>query len=136
MRVVRQFIRFGIVGFSNTILSYIVYFIALFVLRKCGWFSSIDYLVAQIMMFIVGVMWSFFWNRRYVFQIQAGGKGSILKSLVKTYIMYSFTGLFLSGILLIMWVQVFHISEFIAPVINLAVTVPLNFVLAKVWAFK
>lgn len=136
MRVVRQFIRFGIVGFSNTILSYIVYFIALFVLRKCGWCSSIDYLVAQIMMFIVGVMWSFFWNRRYVFQIQAGGKGSILKSLVKTYIMYSFTGLFLSGILLIMWVQVFHISEFIAPVINLAVTVPLNFVLAKVWAFK
>lgn len=136
MRVVRQFIRFGIVGFSNTILSYIVYFIALFVLRKCGCFSSIDYLVAQIMMFIVGVMWSFFWNRRYVFQIQAGGKCSILKSLVKTYIMYSFTGLFLSGILLIMWVQVFHISEFIAPVINLAVTVPLNFVLAKVWAFK
>ncbi len=134
--MIRQFIRFGIVGFSNTVISYIIYFITLFALKKCGWFSSMDYLVAQTMMFVIGVMWSFFWNRRYVFRVQDGGKCSILKSLIKTYIMYSFTGLFLSGILLIVWIKALHISEFIAPVFNLAVTVPLNFILAKMWAFK
>ena len=59
-----------------------------------------------------------------------------MKALVKTFISYSFTGLFLSSVLLVLWVQVMHISEFVAPIINLLVTVPLNFIINKLWAFK
>ena len=56
--------------------------------------------------------------------------------MIKTYISYSFTGLFLSSILLVLWVQVLGISEFIAPIINLLISVPLNFIINKFWAFK
>lgn len=65
-----------------------------------------------------------------------GEHRSLLKSLLKTYVSYSFTGLFLNSILLVLWVQVFHINEFIAPIINLLVSVPLNFIINKYWAFK
>lgn len=63
----------------------------------------------------------------FVFELKNGEKRSIWKSLIKTYISYSFTGLFLSSILLVLWVQVLGISEFIAPIINLLISVPLNF---------
>ena len=71
-----------------------------------------------------------------MFTLQEGEERSAVKALVKTFISYSFTGLFLSSVLLVLWVQVMHISEFVAPIINLLVTVPLNFIINKLWAFK
>ena len=43
---------------------------------------------------------------------------------------------FVAFVLSVLWVQVFHISEFIAPIINLLVSVPLNFIINKFWAFR
>lgn len=71
-----------------------------------------------------------------VFRLEDGQKRSVWKALIKTYISYSFTGLFLNNVLLILWVQIFHISELIAPVINLLISVPVNFLINKFWAFK
>lgn len=58
------------------------------------------------------------------------------KALIKTYISYSFTGLFLNSILLILWVKICGMSEFVAPILNLLISVPLNFLINKFWAFK
>lgn len=131
-----QFIKFGIVGVSNTLISYVLYSGGLIVFREACLFGQADYLIAQIVAFVVSVAWSFYWNNKFVFKMEAGKKRSIWKALLKTYISYSFTGLFLSSILLILWVQIFRISEFIAPIINLLITVPLNFIINKFWAFK
>ena len=130
-----QFLRFGIVGLSNTAVSYILYVVFLFVFLRIGMLLTSRYLVAQGIAFVISVVWSFYWNNKLVFALQEGDDRSILKALVKTFISYSFTGLFLSSILLVVWVKVLHISEFIAPIINLLVTVPLNFVINKFWAF-
>lgn len=131
-----QFIKFGIVGLSNTIISYVLYAVVLLLLQKKMLFPKIDYLLAQIVAFVLSVLWSFYWNNRMVFVVEEGHKRSLWKSLLKTYISYSFTGLFLNSILLILWVNVLGISEFIAPIINLLVSVPLNFLINKFWAFK
>lgn len=131
-----QFIKFGIVGLSNTIISYVLYAVVLLLLQKKMLFPKIDYLLAQIVAFVLSVLWSFYWNNRMVFVVEEGRKRSLWKSLIKTYISYSFTGLFLNSILLILWVNVLGISEFIAPIINLIVSVPLNFIINKFWAFK
>lgn len=131
-----QFIKFGIVGLSNTIISYVLYAVVLLLLQKKMLFPKIDYLLAQIVAFVLSVLWSFYWNNRMVFVVEEGHKRSLWKSLLKTYISYSFTGLFLNSILLILWVNVLGISEFIAPIINLLVSVPLNFFINKFWAFK
>lgn len=130
-----QFVKFGIVGVSNTVVSYGIYVIALLILQKHGWFTMYDYLVAQVIAFALSVLWSFYWNRKYVFHADTE---EILwpAALLKTYLSYAFTGLFLNSILSVIWVQLVHIPKVFAPVINLLISVPLNFILNKFWAFK
>lgn len=133
---IMQFVKFGIVGVSNTVISYVIYVIGLILLQKIHFLPQYDYLLAQIAAFVLSVLWSFYWNNKMVFTLEAGENRSVGKALIKTFVSYSFTGLFLSSILLFLWVNVLEISEFIAPLINLLVTVPLNFLINKFWAFK
>ena len=131
-----QFVKFGIVGVSNTVISYLLYSITLIGLRAVRLFKGYDYLIATIVAFVLSVLWSFYWNNKMVFVMEEGQSRSLWKALIKTYISYSFTGLFLNSVLMVLWVQVFHVSEFIAPIINLLVSVPVNFLINKFWAFK
>jgi len=131
-----QFVRFGIVGLSNTLISYVLYSGSLIAFQKLDVFPKVDYLIAQIIAFVLSVLWSFYWNNKMVFVKQDGEKRSMWKALLKTYVSYSFTGLFLNSILLVLWIDVLGISEFIAPLINLIVSVPVNFLINKFWAFK
>ncbi|MDE5864126.1 MAG: GtrA family protein, partial [Lachnospiraceae bacterium] len=95
-----------------------------------------DYIVAQVIAFVLSVLWSFYWNNKMVFVVEEGKQRSIWRALLKTYVSYSFTGLFLNSVLLVLWVKLFHISEFLGPIINLAINVPINFLINKFWAFK
>ena len=131
-----QFIKFGIVGLSNTIISYVIYAVSLLLFQHFAIFDTNAYLVSQVLAFVISVAWSFYWNNKYVFTQNEGETRSIWRALLKTYISYSFTGLFLNTLLLILWVQLLHVSEFIAPIINLLVSVPLNFIINKFWAFR
>lgn len=131
-----QFIKFGIVGVSNTVVSYVIYVISLLIFQKNGWFVKADYLIAQVIAFVLSVLWSFYWNRKYVFNSEDGEAVSWYKALIKTYISYAFTGLFLNTILSVLWVQILGISKMIAPIVNLLISVPLNFIMNKFWAFK
>lgn len=131
-----QFVKFGIVGVSNTVISYVLYMTNLLAFRSAGWLTGADYLAAQVISFVLSVLWSFYWNNKMVFRPQEGKKRSLWKALLKTYVSYSFTGLFLNTLLLYLLVQVLHISEFIAPVFNLVINVPINFLINKFWAFK
>lgn len=130
-----QFVKFGIVGLSNTIISYVVYIVTLLCLQTLGIVPAIDYLVAQFMGFLLSVLWSFYWNNKVVFQDKAENR-NWLHTLLKTYISYAFTGIVLNSALSLIWVEVFHWSKLIAPIINLTVSVPLNFILNKFWVFK
>lgn len=130
-----QFVKFGIVGLSNTVISYVVYLVSLLLLQKNSILPNVDYLVAQFVGFLLSVLWSFYWNRKYVFNADTEDV-PWPQALLKTYISYAFTGIFLNSILSILWVQMLGISKLIAPIINLLVSVPLNFVLNKFWAFK
>lgn len=129
-----QFIKFGIVGVSNTVISYVINIGILLAMRplNLGW----DYLVGNIVSFLLSVLWSFYWNNKYVFVIEDGEKRSIWKALLKTYISYGFTGIILNNVLSWVWIDIFNISKYIAPIINLLASVPINFIMNKLWAFK
>ena len=129
-----QFIKFGIVGLSNTIISYVIYVVSLLFMQKYQMLPKTDYLVAQFFGFVLSVLWSFYWNRRFVFK-EGAEKVSWPVALLKTYASYAFTGILLNSILSFLWVEYLHIPKLIAPVINLLVSVPLNFILNKFWAF-
>ena len=131
-----QFVRFGIVGASNTIISYVVYSISLLAMRATSVDWKYDYFAANILAFVLSVLWSFYWSNKYVFTIEEGEHRSPWRALIKTFISYSFTGLFLSNILLVFWVQILGISEFLSPLFTLIISIPINFLINKFWAYK
>ena len=123
-----QFVQFCVVGLSNTLISYLIY--AAFVLL--GW----NYILGSIVGFVVSVTNSFYWNNKYVFKQENGKRRSILASYIKTFLSYAATGLVLANILLVIWVEVLHLPELLGPIVSLLVTIPLNFILNKLWAFR
>lgn len=129
-----QFIKFGIVGISNTVISYVLNVLVLLVLRP--WKVSWDFIAGNVVAFILSVLWSFYWNNRFVFVKQVGEQEKIWKVAVKTYIAYGLTGILLSNILSWIWINVFGISKYVVPLINIVICVPLNFVINKFWTFK
>ena len=123
-----QFIEFCVVGVSNTLISYVIYIV--------GISLGIHYIMASILGFVVSVTNSFYWNNKYVFKNNGEAKRSIIKTYVKTFLSYAVTGLLLANILLALWIEVLHLPEWLGPILNLLVTIPINFLLNKFWAFK
>jgi putative flippase GtrA len=95
-------------------------------------YFKVNYLIANIFGFIVSVYNAFFWSHKYVF---GEGSSTKAKTLLKTYVSYGGTFL-LSTILMYILVTMLGISDKIAPLITLIVTVPLNFLINKFWTFK
>lgn len=133
---IRQFIKFGIVGFSNTVLSYVLYLIFLHMFEETNIFPNYDYLASSVVTFCICAAWSFYWNNRFTFKREDRDQHNLQRTFAKTVISYSFTGLFLSNMLLYVFVEWCGISKTIVPLVNLIVTVPLNFLLNKYWAFR
>lgn len=129
-----QFVKFGVVGVTNTIIAYILNVIVLLILQPLG--VSWDFIAGNIISFALSVLWSFYWNNRLVFKVQNGKTRSVGKTLLKTYISYGVTGIILNNALSILWINVLGVSKFIAPLVNLLLSVPLNFIINKFWAFK
>ena len=123
--IIRQFIKFGIVGVSNTLISLAIYYIFIFISKDL---YNVGYTVG----FVVSVLNAYFWNNKFVFK--KSGKGNT-KPLIKTFMPYGSTFL-LGMVLLNVMVKHLEISEFIAPIINLLITIPINFLLNRFWAFK
>lgn len=123
-KLVKQFIKFGIVGVSNTLLSLAIYYILVFI--------NVNYLIANVIAFIISVLNAYYWNNKYVFK---NTNNSTFKKLIKVYLSYGITFL-LSTLFLYIMVDCISISKYIAPIINLIITIPLNFLLNKLWAFN
>ena len=62
-----QFVKFGLVGVSNTVVNYAIYLGVLVCLRALGVWKGYDYLAATAAGFVLSVLWSFFWNNKFVF---------------------------------------------------------------------
>ena len=129
----KEFLQFGLVGVSNTIISYLLYVVTLLLVSKSG--VKFDYIIANIVSWLLSVLWSFYWNNKFVFKKEEGEKRNIWAALFKTYVSYGFTGLSLNNILSVLWVSVLHISKMLAPIINLVISIPINFFMNKLWAF-
>ena len=123
-----QFIKFGIVGASNTLIAYVIYSICVYL--------GTHYLLANALGFFISVLNAYYWSDRFVFKKGEGEARSAIWTLAKTYIAYGSTGLLLASILLYLYVDKLHISEYIAQLLVLVITIPLNFIINKFWSFK
>ena len=122
-----QFIKFGIVGLSNTLISLGVYELCLYL--------GVHYLLADPIGLVISVVNAYYWNNRVVF---GDGQKKPFSHHVRMYFksLTAYGGAFVLNLLLLMlWVEVVGIPEWLAPFINLAITIPLNFLVNKYWTF-
>ena len=127
-----QFIKFAMVGASNAVVAYIFYVVFLLTFEFFGILEGIDYLVAQYLSFFLSVVWAYFWNNRYVFD---GSDKKWYSKFLKMLLVYSLTGIVLSTALLYLMVDIWGWSKLIAPIINIMIGLPINYLLNKFWTF-
>ena len=119
-----QFVKFGIVGVANTMISLFVYYIFVLISKEL-------YLVGSVSGFVLSVLNAFHWNSKYVFK----KNDERLKTLIRTFVAYG-SNLFIGTFMLWLLVDKCGLSHFFAPIINLIITVPLNYLLNKFWVMK
>lgn len=147
-----QFIKFALVGVSNTLISEGIYVVLVF--------FRMHYIPASFIGFSLSVINAYYWNRKYVFKETAeGGQTVWWKVFGKTYIAY-FWGYLTNAALLVFWIDILKIGRILAPVakwlaargmerldakfcgdlaaaaLNLLITVPMNYVINKYWAYR
>lgn len=129
-----QFVKFGVVGVTNTIISYVLNLLVLILMNPLN--VSWDFVVGNVVAFILSVLWSFYWNSRFVFSVREDKERKPWKVLLKTYVAYAFTGIVLNNVLGWLWISILHISKYVAPLMNIVISVPVNFIINKRWAYK
>ena len=118
-----QFLKFGIVGILNNLIYITIYYIINFI--------GINYIIANTIAFFVSVLNAYFCNKKFVFK----DSNKNFKQLFKTYVAYGITFIISTSLLFLM-VEKLAINTYLAPLINLTITIPLNFLLNKFWTFK
>ena len=110
-----QFVKFGIVGVTNTILGLTIYYLFIYINKDL-------YQVGNIVGWLISVAWSCYWNNRFVFTQEENGWKLLLKRLGKSYVSYGLT-LIISIVLLHILVEIFKWSEKIVPIVCLIITI-------------
>lgn len=133
-KILIQFIKFGMVGVSNTLLSLLVTYLVMAFFKFVFSLDTIWTLdIATTIGYVAGVCNSYFWNKRYVFRNGKEKNGK--KAFSKMFICYGVTYL-ISMLLMNVLVDYLHVPSVIAPIPRLLLTIPLNFVANKLWTFK
>ena len=123
-----QFVKFGLVGAVNTLLSLGINYLFI-------WLDPSLYLWGNFVGWAFSVLNAFYWNNRFVFQKSAATRKELWLRLGKSYVSYGASFL-LSTLLMWLDVQVLGLSESLSPILTLIVTIPLNFVVNKLWTFR
>lgn len=158
-----QIIKFGLVGVINTCVSQFVYMISVFTMYNAFHMSETDqkvYFISNIIAFVISVFTAFLISNKFVFVEDKDAQKRVWwKTLIKTYMAYAFTGLILSNLLSTFWMDVVHIyrylgwlndvfawigiemsqrrmTTYIAPLFNMVISIPINFIMNKYWAYR
>jgi putative flippase GtrA len=119
-----QFVKFGIVGVSNTLLTLVVYTVLLKVF-------GVWYLAASGIGFIVGAINGFLLNRRWTFRDHVGDALTPVRwGIVQT------CGLGVDEGLLFLFVHDAHLDKLIAQVCATAVVTVSTFFINRAWTFR
>lgn len=147
-----QFIKFGLVGISNTLISEGIYVVVV-CLRG-------HYVLANFLGFVISVLNAYYWGNKYVFKEQEDKEKRVWwKTLLKTYVAYS-GGFLLELLFLFLFVDLLNISQYMNPLVELVhrigltgldaqvvgellakaltivVVVPVNYLVNKYWAYR
>jgi len=115
--MIKEFIRFVIVGCINTGTYYLLY---LLFNSLIGW----NYLPSHVTAFILSMIGSFYLNSYFTYKT---------KPTLKKFIQFPLTyvvNITVSTLFLYIFVHFFHLSELISPIISVFFTIPFTFILS------
>lgn len=121
--LMKQFLKFGIVGIINTLSSTCYYWVFVYI--------NVNYMISTIIAYLLASFIGFILNKKWVFK----KKNESSNTIVRYYIVYG-SALLLNLACMYLWVDILSISEYIAPIITLFITVPYNFILSRNWVYK
>lgn len=133
----KQFLKFSIVGLSNTFVSFAVTYGSILITRY--FFKEIPandpvlVFLATFLGFAVGVLNSYYWNNKYVFTKTKGGN---LVPLLKSYACYGVIFILSYILNAFVFTKIFNLPNILIPVLQIFICTPLNFLANKLWAFK
>jgi putative flippase GtrA len=122
--VVMQFVKFGIVGVSNTVFSLAVYAV---LLKAFG----VAYLAASAIAFAVGTVNGFMWNSRWTFRDHVGDA----LTPVRWFVVQGF-GLAANEGLVFVFVHDAGLDKLVGQVCTTAIVTVCTFVVNRAWTFR
>ncbi len=123
-----EFIKFSVVGGFNTVIDFSIYF---GLTRNFIWFAQY-YLAANALAFITANIFSFFVNKYWTFKVW---QGSRWRQYLRFFTVSAVSLLAVEAVLYLL-VSYFGIWDVAAKLVTLAVSVMINFLGSKFWAFK
>lgn len=123
--VVRQFMKFGIVGVINTALDYLIYSALIIVFH-------VHFLAANAVSFSLAVTNSYVLNRRWTFR----SDNPDWKKEATKFFLVNLVGLGLSEMFLKIFVHGLGVSPFIAKLMAVVIVLGWNFIGTRLWAFR
>lgn len=124
METVKQAIKYGVVGVSNTLITAIV----IWIMMKLLGFSDV---VSNIVGYIAGVLNSFIWNKQWTFQSSAGW----ISSAVRFGIVFGICYLLQLGLLIYLNKHL-SIDPYYNQLLAMAFYTVINFIMNKFYTFK
>jgi putative flippase GtrA len=122
--VVVQFVKFGIVGVSNTLINFAVYALLLKVF-------DVWYLAAAAIGFGLGAVNGFLLNRRWTFDGHVGDSFTPVRwAIVQS------CGLGLNELLLFFWVGVAGVDKILGQALAIVVVTTVTFIANRAWTFR
>jgi len=124
-RGVRQFVKFGVVGVSSTVIDWGIY---LLLTRIFGIF----YLMAKILSFSVALFNSYFWNRRWTFRSNDPKK---LHEFIK-FLFISIVGVVLNSSIMYISVEHLKLNDLYGLFLATIIVMFWNFTANKFYTFR
>ena len=119
-----QFLKFGIVGISNTLITALTIWLLLKVLHCSYYFSNFTG-------YMFGLINSFIWNRKWTFESKTKVSATLFKFIATFAISYLFQ---LGNLYLLLHYT--HIDPYLCQLLSIIVYTLLNFALNKTYTFK
>jgi len=123
--VLKQVVKFGIVGVSNIIADVAVYWLF-------TRFVHLYYILASIISFLAANVWSYFWNRRWTFR---DNSRAVIRQYLK-FLTANIVAILLDIGILFILVNFLRLDDILAKIIASIVVGLINFTLNKKWAFS
>lgn len=111
-----RFIRFLVSGLLNTATTYVIYLLLL---------SIVSYQASFTVAYLTGIVLAYFLNRLFVFQANRGAISIVLLPVV--YLIQYLFGM----IVLWIWIDVAQFNQKIGPLLVVALSIPLTYLLTK-----